>query len=71
MPLKTWQTFRFYDPVRDVDSIRFSGYSGRGEFWIAEPAAPAGKSRREQLDRVLDQIEDAIEGGQEPGEVRA
>lgn len=71
MPLTAHQTLRFYDPRIDADAIRISGFSGRGEFWIKEALAPAGAKRREQKERALDLIEQAIEAGLEPGEVVA
>lgn len=71
MPLTAHQTLRFYDPRIDAEAIRISGFSGRGEFWIKQPLAPAGAKRRAQLEESLDLIEQAIEAGLEPGEVVA
>ena len=60
----------YYNPVRDVLAVRFSGFSDRGgEFWVSQPRAPAGRQRRLQRERVAFAIQQAIESGQEPGEV--
>lgn len=68
--LRTWQTISYYDPIRDADAIRVSGFSGEGEYWVAEAKSPAGKSRRAQRERLLHLIEAAIERGDPPGEVK-
>ncbi len=68
--MRHWETTRFYDPIADADSIRYSGFSGSGVYWISEPLTGAGKSRRAQRERLLDRISRAIERGDEPGEVR-
>lgn len=70
MPLRTWQTVNFFDPMTGEDAIMFLGYSGHGTFWIKESAVPAGKSRRAQRESALDRIEAAIDAGAEPGEVK-
>ena len=67
--LVTWEETRYYDMIADCDMIRFTGFSGYGSYWLAEPAASAGRSRRAQKERVLDAIEDAIKAEAEPGEV--
>lgn len=61
---------RFYDPQIDAEGIRFSGIAERGgEFWIREALAAEGRSRREQRERALEAIEQAIDRGDEPGQV--
>jgi hypothetical protein len=69
MPLRTWRQYRFYDVTNDCDAVRISGFSGHGEYWVARPVAQGGKSRRQQLDEALDQIEAAIDAEAQPGEV--
>jgi hypothetical protein len=70
MPLASWTMMRFYDARIDAEGIRFSGISERGgEFWIREALAPEGRSRREQREMALQAMEDAIDRGDEPGEV--
>lgn len=70
MPLLAWQPFYYYDLVNDTEAVRYEGFSGHGSYWFAEALVPAGKSRREQKERILDRIEEAIERGDEPGEVK-
>jgi len=74
MPLTGWQKIEFYDPALDAQAARISGFDGRGgEYWRKVPLCPTGKSRRAQINAVLDEIEDAIaladRGQREPGEV--
>jgi hypothetical protein len=61
MPLRTWIKFDFYDPSTGGMAVRYTGFSGHGEYWLKLPAAPGGKSRREQRDWALTLIEEAIE----------
>ncbi len=65
------QQIRFWDPFTDAEAVRISGFSGRGEYWVKRPAAPAGRARRAQMDAALTLIAEAIEAGLEPGEVVA
>lgn len=65
------QTVRFYDPFTDAQSVRISGFSGRGEFWCNRPLPAAGRDRRVVLAAAIELIEQAIEQGLEPGEVVA
>lgn len=68
MPLQ-WQETKYYDPINDRDSLRITGFSGHGAYWIAQPLTEAGKSRRAQREHLLNLIERAIERGDAPGEV--
>lgn len=61
MPLRAWNKIEFYDMGAGGPAVRYSGFSGHGEYWIARPAPPAGKSRRAQRDWVLTLIAEAIE----------
>jgi hypothetical protein len=74
VPLTTWSQLRYYDPEIDAEAVRISGFDGRGgEFWRSVPLCAAGKSRLEQRNAVLDEIENAIaladRGLRQPGEV--
>ena len=69
MPLVSYNTFRGYDPGADTDTIRIVGYSGHGSYWVTRPATGPGQSRRDQLNDALDLIDEAIDRGDEPGEV--
>ena len=69
MPLRSWTKFDFYDPATGDMAVRYTGFSGHGEYWLKLPATPGGKSRRLQRDWALTLIEEAIETGAEPGEV--
>jgi hypothetical protein len=68
MPILQYQTLRFYDPQLDAEAIRISGFSGRGEFWMKQPFAPAGRKRREQLAEALELIEEAIDAKRPDGQ---
>lgn len=68
--MRHWDEIKFYDPINDTDSLRLTGYSGFGAFWVSEPCSQPGKSRRAQRDRVLSRISRAIERGDKPGEVK-
>lgn len=67
--LTGWDETRFYDPISDGDAIRFNGYSGSGTYWITQSATHPGKSRRQQRDRVLTLLQEAIARGDPPGKV--
>lgn len=67
--LTGYQTFRSWDISADAELVRIVGYTGRGSYWVTRPLAPAGKSRRVQVDEALELIEIAVEDGAEPGEV--
>lgn len=69
MPVLSWQETRYYDPINDRDSLRLTGFSGRGAYWIDRPLSLPGKSRRVQREHLLRLIEQAIERGDTPGEV--
>jgi hypothetical protein len=69
MPLRAWNKIDFHDPSTGDMAVRYQGFSGHGTYWLTRPAAPGGKSRREQRDWALTLIEEAIETGAEPGEV--
>ena len=67
--MRSWNKFDFFDPATGGMAVRYQGFSGHGTYWLSRPAAPGGKSRREQRDWALTLIEEAIERGDEPGEV--
>lgn len=69
MPLQAWSKVDYYDNSTGDMAVRYQGFSGHGTYWLALPATPPGKSRREQRDWALTLIEEAIETGAEPGEV--
>lgn len=64
-----WQQLRFWSPTLGTDAVRLSVVDDRGgEFYRIIPAV-VGRKYREERDRVLDELEDAIASGAEPGEV--
>ena len=69
MPLTAYSKFDYWNPGTGDMAVRYSGFSGHGEYWLSLPAAPGGKSRRGQRDWVLTLIEEAIGRGDNPGEV--
>lgn len=69
MPVRAYNETLYYDPMNDRDSIRLTGFSGFGAFWISQPVTQPGKSRRAQREHLLGLIEQAINRGDEPGEV--
>lgn len=70
MALQAWSKIEFYDIGNSCMAYRYSGFSGQGEYWVTRPAVSPGKSRRQQVSDVLTMIEEAIERGQPPGEVK-
>lgn len=69
MPIQAWTENKYYDPINDRDSVRITGFSGHGAYWISQPATSPGKSRRAQREHLLLLINRAIDRGDEPGEV--
>jgi hypothetical protein len=69
--MRAYQQVQFYDPATDAQSVRISGFSGRGEFWCKRIIPKSGAQRREMLRAALDLIEQAIEQDLQPGEVVA
>ena len=69
MPLQAWTKFEFYDVSHSTMAVRYEGFSGRGSYWMIRPATSPGKSRREQQERALTLLDEAIERGDVPGEV--
>lgn len=69
LKLKTYQRMLHYDPSLGGDAVVFIGFTGRGSFSIRALIAPEGRRRREQKNEMLARLADAIEAGQEPGEV--
>ncbi len=69
MPLVSWNKIDYPDLATGDMAVRYQGFSGRGTYHLTLPAAPGGKSRREQREWALTLIEEAIETGDEPGEV--
>lgn len=67
--MTAWQDTKYYDPINDRDSIRITGYTGFGAFWISQPLTLPGKSRRAQREHLLYLLEQAIKRGDPPGEV--
>ncbi len=67
--MRAFQQVQFYDPSTDAQSVRISGFSGRGEFWCKRIIPTSGAKRRAMLRDALDLIEQAIERDLLPGEV--
>jgi hypothetical protein len=67
--MSVYQEHRRYSVTLGCDAVRLSLVDDRGgEFYRVVPAV-RGKKWREERDRVLDEIEDAIAAGCDPGEV--
>ena len=61
----------FWSPTLGLDAVRLSIGDGRGgEFFVIVPREDAGKRWRERREQLLDALGEAIERGDEPGEVR-
>lgn len=61
----------FWSPLLGEDAVRFSVFDNHGhEFWAISPMIPAGKSLRELRQHWAERIFDAMESGQDPGEVK-
>jgi hypothetical protein len=69
MPLQAWSKFEFFDMDTGEMAVRYSAFSGHGEFWMKLPMTKPGQSRRQQQEWVLTLLNEAIEDGQERGEV--
>jgi hypothetical protein len=69
MPLQAWNHIDFYDPTTGEMAVRYSGFSGHGEYWLRLPMTGPGKSRRKQRDWALALLAEAIEADDPPGEV--
>lgn len=69
MPVQAWNEMKYPDMINDGESIRITGFSGHGAYWISQPLTPPGKSRRVQREHLKRLIERAIERDDEPGEV--
>ena len=69
MTIRAWQETFWYDPINDRDSVRVTGFSGHGAYFLNQPLTPPGKSRRAQRQHLLELIDAAIGRGDEPGEV--
>lgn len=69
MPLQAWTETKFYDPINDRESLRITGFSGFGAYWVNQPLTLPGKSRRAQREHLLHLIGRAIERDDTPGEV--
>jgi len=64
-----YREWKFWSPVLGRQAVRVSVAHPQGEFFAIIPADGTGKQNREQREKALDLIADAIEEGQEPGEV--
>lgn len=69
--MRPYQALRYYSPAHDCDCTRLSIFDGKGgEFFQTVPMTMGqGKAWREERERRLEQIEQAIDLGLQPGEV--
>lgn len=65
-----YSAYRFWSPLLGADAVRFSMVGERNAEYFAIVPGGEGRVYRENRDRALDAIEDAIARGDEPGEVR-
>lgn len=69
--MSTYQVIRYYSTTTDAEMARVSMFDSRGsEFWTEIPAA-VGKKWRASRERAVELLANAIESGDEPGEVIA
>lgn len=61
--------YRFYSGLFDRELVRISMYDPRGGEFFATIPAGEGKTYRESRERAAHAVLDAIESGEEPGEV--
>lgn len=65
-----YREYRFYSPMHDSIAARLSMVDERnGEFWRVVPIT-SPRTYRKERELALDAIEEAIDMGAEPGEVR-
>lgn len=64
-----YQVIRYYSATTDAEMARISMFDSRGsEFWT-EVQAGGGRKWRVARERAVELIANAIESGDEPGEV--
>jgi len=68
----TWIDRIYYDIGRDCDMSRISGFDDRSqEHWTLIPCGTIeGRTYRERRDEAVLAIQDSIETGNHPGEVK-
>lgn len=69
MALTAWNKTDYFDMATGEMAVCYTGYSGRGAYWLTLPMTKPGKSRREQRDWVLTLLSEAVERGDPPGRV--
>ena len=62
--------YSFWSPILGDDAVRFSLYDDHGqEFFMIRPMVQQGKILRELREHCALRLHDAMEAGNEPGEV--
>jgi hypothetical protein len=69
--MSSYRAWRFWSPTLGVEAVRLSMVDEHGaEFYMIVPADRGAREWRQERDRALDVIADAIDAGAQPGEVR-
>lgn len=61
--------YRFWSPILGTEALRISCYNQRGHEYFMVVSAENGKGLRELRQRAAERFYDAIQSGQDPGEV--
>lgn len=61
--------YRFWSPILGVEALRISYYNDRGHEYFVIVPAENGKGLREMRQRAAERFYDAVQSGQNPGEV--
>lgn len=62
--------YRYWSPILGDEALRISYYNARGHEYFVIVSAADGKALRELRQRAAERFYDAIQSGQEPGEVQ-
>lgn len=67
----SFREHRYWSPTLGLDAVRLSMAGQRGsEFFVVVPKDDSRKRWRERREELLDALAEAIERGDEPGEVK-
>jgi hypothetical protein len=61
--------YRYWSPLLGTEALRLSCYNPRGHEYFMIVSAENGKALRELRQRAAERFYDAIQAGQDPGEV--
>lgn len=62
--------YRYWSPILGTEALRLSYYNNRGHEYYCIVSAEDGKSLRELRQRAAERFYDAVQSGQDPGEVK-